>query len=404
MKILNLLLLLLFFLSVLLDSSVLAIDSDLSIFGKVRFESSAIDINEDSKFNPSNVFEADNLPSYTTAFIHLKKPVSDIGLLYISLKEISPKESNNQEAFVNEAYGSIQIDNLNIKIGKQRLLWGPGQFFNPSDVINREKDPSQFDRFNELEGNNMLDIAYIPNDIFSLENVFVFNKSNKYKDAAWVTKGQISIDDYDFYLFTRVKKDTSAKPGGGITWMPSFFPNILVYGEFLYLENEVVEIVSPDGNNGFEDNTRSINNKTNYLFGIKWQTTNQLSMSIEAYHNKQNFNEEEFSNYLNYLDSLSSNTALLSSAASKSSIFHNSQNYLAMQLSYAQIVKDINVSLVGIFNAQDQSSYLIPILNYLPTNAIELRTEARFAFGGKKSEFGNFIEKYRLKTGLTLFF
>ncbi len=46
-------------------------------------------------------------------------------------------------AIVSEAYASYNVsDHLNVTIGKKRVVWGPGQVINPSDVLNPPKDPT----------------------------------------------------------------------------------------------------------------------------------------------------------------------------------------------------------------------------------------------------------------------
>lgn len=44
---------------------------------------------------------------------------------------------------ISEAYASYNFsDHLNLTLGKKRIVWGPGQAFNPTDLLNPPKDPT----------------------------------------------------------------------------------------------------------------------------------------------------------------------------------------------------------------------------------------------------------------------
>lgn len=46
-------------------------------------------------------------------------------------------------ALINELYGIYNFtDNLNLTVGKKRIVWGPGLVINPTDLLNPPKDPT----------------------------------------------------------------------------------------------------------------------------------------------------------------------------------------------------------------------------------------------------------------------
>jgi len=72
----------------------------------------------------------------TNLKLELEKDLGLDGKLYLSLKGNYDFEKNEGQIKLDEAYGSIYLDNTDLTIGQQIINWGTADGFNPTNVIN----------------------------------------------------------------------------------------------------------------------------------------------------------------------------------------------------------------------------------------------------------------------------
>ena len=108
-----------------------------------------------SYLNPDSAFASVEPLSDATAYgeidckLRLSREYTSLGLLDFSFRDTAQIDHSDGSTIesktftVNELYSDLNFgDRFYLRIGKQRLSWGAGYVFNPSDPVNPPKDPT----------------------------------------------------------------------------------------------------------------------------------------------------------------------------------------------------------------------------------------------------------------------
>jgi hypothetical protein len=105
--------------------------------------------NEDSAFAGLSPFPNAGAAAYIDGKLSFSREYRSLGLLDFSFKDaalidhVDGKTLESLSLEVNELYTDLNFGDLfYLRLGKQRLRWGSGYVFNPSDPVNPPKDPT----------------------------------------------------------------------------------------------------------------------------------------------------------------------------------------------------------------------------------------------------------------------
>ncbi len=274
--------------------------------------------------------------------------------LNLFAKELPKQEDLQLESLltpqldVDRAYLKLYFSKFDLTLGKQRIAWGNGLLWNPTDVYN-EIDP--FDPKGEREGVSALH-AYIPlSDTSSIATVLAFGDT---------------VDD------ARVSLKASAVPFGVDVAVSATKDGTKqrIYGFDLKGELKVgywlegaVNILKYGADRATDDDFYKVECGLDYTFGFG----NGIYLALEFFHDSSGFeelNEEAFAKLI------------------KRERANLSRNYLYMLCRY-QINDFASIRPAFILNADDGSFILLPTFNYLPFTDVEIIVGANI-FGGKK--------------------
>lgn len=248
------------------------------------------------------------------------------------------------------------IDRLSVKqffswgemeIGRQRIAWGSGRIWNPTDLFN-PINPANFYKV-EKDGADAVSATYYLGS-FSDLNV-VFNLSEKLKNSNYGFRLRTNYQTYDIamiggYFDNRVI--------GGLDFAGNFFDAGL-RGEGIASFNE----------NNYKDSFLK------YILGIDYQFTSKLYALLE-YH----YNGEGKTNKFNYQFRRLINGEIL----------NLSKNYIAASVQY-QLHPLLSLTLTNTTNLEDKSGFLSGEANYSLTEDIYLKLGGQYFFGDDFTEY-----------------
>ena len=299
-----------------------------------------------------------------------------------------------------ELYGSLNLSpRLTMSFGKRRFNWGRGYAFNPVGYANSEKDPENPEL--ALSGNSSVYVGYnrsfTSNFVrnFSLGAILLFPEAEinqKFASADKIGaafKLYLLLKNIDIDLMTAFKEDSSQRVG--LDFSTNLRENLEIHSEFSYAHDELKYLVSK------MLISQHKNSGSSYLLGLRYLSRFNTTLIAEYYHNNNGLSENEFTSYLNYLDSnLKSNiTELIDSARlNMSTIFGSKtlmQDYLYVKLIQPEPFSWLysSISMFTIFNLADESFLFSPQLSYKPYTNFEVLLWPTLFFGGDDTEYGN---------------
>lgn len=288
------------------------------------------------------------------------------GLYFNSTKNflIVPSEKTNRQLFdltwnpVDRKYFSLihfidrlsfrhGFENGNIEIGRQRIAWGTGRIWNPTDLFN-PINPAAYYKL-EKDGADAISFKYAFGNFTDLS--IVFNPQEKFKESNYGFRFRTNYNEYD------------------ISVMGGYFDQRIVGG--LDFAGNLGEaglrgegIISIDKNN-------LGNNFVKFILGIDHQLTPKLYGMAEYHFNgegKKDKSKYEFTRLI------------------KGEIINLSQNYVYTMLSY-QLTPLLTISISNNTNINDGSGFTGGICNYSLTENIYLNFGLQAAYGSNNSEY-----------------
>ncbi|MBC8459014.1 MAG: hypothetical protein H8D67_13555 [Deltaproteobacteria bacterium] len=242
---------------------------------------------------------------------------------------------------VDRAYLKLYFSKFDLTLGKQRIAWGNGLLWNPTDVYN-EIDP--FDPKGEREGVSALH-AYIPlSDTASIATVLAFGDT--VNDARTSLKASAVPFGVDFAL--------SLTKDGTKQW---------IYGLDLKGELKVGYWLEGAYFRTTDDNFYKVECGLDYTFGFG----NGIYVALEFFHDSSGFEKLDKDAFTKLLTRERDNL---------------SRNYLYMIWQY-QINDFASFRPASILNADDRSFILLPTFSYLLFTDVEIIVGANI-FGGKE--------------------
>ncbi len=122
------------------------------------------------------------------------------------------------------------------------------------------------------------------------------------------------------------------------------------------------------------------------------------SLTVEYYHDSENWTGEDFAGYQDYLEGAQASPAAHAAALPYSESFHNSPHYFyAGAALQSLLLTDLQPSLGVVINLSDGSLILNPDISYsLKNNNLLVGLRAFIYLGGSRSEFGSNVARQQL--------
>jgi hypothetical protein len=293
-----------------------------------------IEYEVDALYSKLNSFSFISQTSTNRQIVNLKWTVSDQNNLDVS-------------DYIDRLYLRQGFDWGNITIGRQRIAWGVGRVWSPTDLFN-PINPANFGKI-EKDGADAASLTYSFGNFTDIN--LVYNPQEKLQTSNAGFRLRTNFDKYDFALI------------GGY-----FDQRIVAGGDFA--GNFYDAGIRGEGIISFNKDDPD-SNYVKFVFGMDNQFTSKLYALIEY-----QFNGEGTANKLNY-DLL----GLLNGR-----IINLSRNYVDASITY-QLTPLFTISLSNNSNLNDGSGYL----SFTGTYSI---TDNSFATAGILTTYGNKFTEY----------
>jgi len=249
--------------------------------------------------------------------------------------------------FIDRLYLRQGFDWGNVIIGRQRISWGTGRIWNPTDLFN-PINPATYYKI-EKDGADAVSSKISLGD-FTDVNV-VYNPVNKFQSSNFGARFRTNFNEMDLSFMTGYF-DKNKIIGA------DFAGNLLDAG----IRGEGIYSIS---------NVDTVSSFTRYVLGIDYQFTSKLYALIEYQFNgegKTNLNEYE-------LDRLANGE-----------IINLSKNYTYLMLTY-QVSPLLILNLANNANLNDGSGFILCSLAYSASDNLYLNVGSQFTYGDKSSEY-----------------
>lgn len=301
----------------------------------------------------------------------------DNGYMDLTWK-ISGDDNNILYTNLDRLYAKFTHEKFELTVGRQRINWGTNLVWNPNDIFNAF---NYFD-FNYIErpGSDAVLIQYYTGGFSSIQIAGKLNYRMEDIDSL-TTKKNLSLTaavmykfnkwSYDFQFFGGVMYDDLT---AGLGWSGNI-DGAGFTGELSWFRDM----------NNFSDTSSIIiaSVSANYIF------KNQIMADVSFIYNSNGTTDYAHKNQNGLLGSFST---IMSSSLNVKNLTPSRFDMFA-QLSYPATPL-INVSLSGMYNPFDKSSYVGPSATFSLTDNISLMLVGQLFMGDKLTEFGDFGQMY----------
>lgn len=276
--------------------------------------------------------------------VKIKEKIDQIKFDFDARLYLKPS-GNNFEYFIDSAYFSFENGPFVLYAGKQRIKWGVGYTWNPTDKLQSAKNV--LDPTNDLEGVYALRLEY-SSDLFTPSFVIAPKPQNANSDFGENFRFALQlyklIGTSDIFINGIYQTNTIQTIGGAVSYDMDLF--------ILNIEMSAIRYIKPDlwvsrsfGLDG---------DKINYSFviGVNKTVESSFFVSAEYYYNGWGLTNYQFNDYV---------------ILYKMSEFGIKKNYVSFNLSRTWDEK-ISFSIVTIFCADDSTILLYPKIEYVENN------------------------------------
>ncbi len=357
----------------------------------------------------SNYLSQNRLDFYLNGEYRYKK----VGFYMKTFYQYAKEEPLSPSFF--ELYGSLNLSpRLSMSIGKRRYNWGKGYAFNPAGYVNAEKDPENPDL--ALAGKTSVYISYNRSLISgSLKNFSV--SAILLPPEAEINQKFASADEIGaafklYFLLKNIDIDFMAafrknEPQRfGVDFSTNLRENVEIHSEISYAHGEnkyliVDDLVSQQKIDGFS-----------FLLGLRYLNQLNTTLIVEYYHNNSGLSKNEFTSYVDYLQSSleSGIPAIINPAKFNMSTTFRSKTLMRDYL-YVKLIQPepfsllySSISMFTIFNLADKSFLISPQLSYKPYTNFEVLLWPVFFFGNNHAEYGSKQFKRKVEIWMRFYF
>ncbi|MCL5268872.1 MAG: hypothetical protein M1469_12360 [Bacteroidetes bacterium] len=259
--------------------------------------------------------------------------------------------------YVDRFYLDQEFSFGKLVIGRQRISWGTGRVWNPTDIFN-PINPADFGKI-EKDGADAASMKFYLGQLTDVQ--VVYNAEYHFNSSNYAARFRTNVLGYDLAVLAG-SLDKRFITGG------DFAGNVWTAG----IRGEALVSQDPSKAGGYY---------IRWILGMDYQFTDKLYGLFEYYHNGQGTLNR--SNY---------DLAGLYEGR----ILNLAKDYLALSGSY-QITPLVTVMLSSISNFSDGSGYLAGTVSYSASDNTSLALGSLYAYGNTFTEYWYYPQAYYLK-------
>lgn len=377
----------------------------LKISGNFRNRILYFNVRRDSALNPNNILDIPKFGNNSRLELFGDNKISEQTKMHLSgrLYYSTLKQEKEFRSFLDEAYIDMNFsDRALLRIGKQRTVWGTGIAWNPSDILNLPKDPTEPTEQKEGVLSAKADIplgnewGLLQNPVFTAVfvpkvvegDVFETNRNQL------VPKLYFLAGSFDIHLISSFVEDK--KPEFGLATSGVILDVLELHAEGIFRKGTERFYVTSN-NEVSQSKLDSSNAFSKWLLGFRYTLPGDIVFLTEYYHTDEGYNKNEMNNYLN----------LLISDRSKLDLFPQRdlrKDYVFVNLSKSDLWDTFNISSRILGDLDDGSFMWLPRIEYIRIKNITLAIEPFLFAGNKRSEFGNAATDFSIRFEASLYF
>ncbi len=259
--------------------------------------------------------------------------------------------------YIDRLYFDHEFSFGKLVLGRQRISWGTGRVWNPTDIFN-PINPANFGKI-EKDGADAASMKFYLGQLTDLQ--FVYDTEYHFKSSNYAARFRTNILGYDLAVLAG-SADRRLITGG------DFAGNVWTAG----IRGEALVSEDPSKPEGYY---------VRWILGMDYQFNDKLYGMFEYYHNGQG-TLDRFGYDL---------TALY-----EGKILNVAKDYLAVSGSY-QLTPLVTIMLSSISNFNDGSGYLAGTVNYSASDNTSVALGALYAHGKTFTEYWYYPQAYYLK-------
>ena len=259
--------------------------------------------------------------------------------------------------YIDRLYLDQEFSFGKLVIGRQRISWGTGRVWNPTDIFN-PINPANFGKI-EKDGADAASMKFYLGQLTDFQ--LVYNAEYHFNSSNYAARFRTNILGYDLAVLTG-SLDKRFITGG------DFAGNVWTAG----IRGEALVSQDPSKQGGYY---------IRWIPGMDYQFTDKLYALFEYYHNGQGT-----------LDRLKYDLTGLYEGR----ILNLAKDYLALSGSY-QLTPLVTVMLSSVSNFSDGSGYLAGTINYSASDNASIAVGSLYAYGKTLTEYWYYPQAYYMK-------
>jgi hypothetical protein len=356
-----------------------------------------------SRFYENRIDNSYNFPGIenrnltSTVDVYLKKNFDNFS--FATDFEINHDHFNNDSKFTfNELFFSYYQSNLNLFVGRKLIDWSPGFTWNPSDKINKRKDPT--DPTERRMGRDIIGAQYSLNT-FNFMGIVQIDSN----DVAFHLKigKELEFLNASLYTFYSQKKSSDGEIDNyfGLIGKSMITNELDFYFETTIDKNQSKLIpqktITPAGDIYFFNTDADLKKyHLSALAGLRYvRIKSDFNLMIEYYRNGYGYNKEERQNFFNYMSQINGkqdvpDTDLLYKTQFAAINYDNfMKDYLSFSANKMTKSRKFEYTMNCIWSIDDNSFILVPQIKYILSG--KMAFDARFYsfIGTSETEFGS---------------
>ncbi|MCL4538221.1 MAG: hypothetical protein M1378_01240, partial [Bacteroidetes bacterium] len=259
--------------------------------------------------------------------------------------------------YIDRLYFDQEFSFGTLVIGRQRISWGTGRVWNPTDIFN-PINPANFGKI-EKDGADAASMKFYLGQLTDLQ--LVYNAEYHFNSSNYAARFRTNILGYDLAVLAG-SLDRRLITGG------DFAGNVWTAG----IRGEALVSQDPSKQGGYY---------VRWILGMDYQFTDKLYGLFEYYHNGQGTLDRSRYDLIGLYEGRILNLA---------------KDYLALSGSY-QLTPLVTVMLSSISNFSDGSGYLAGTVNYSASDNASIAVGSLYAYGKTFTEYWYYPQAYYVK-------
>ena len=318
-----------------------------------------------------------------------------------------------------EAYASLKPSPYFIfEAGKKVAKWGKGYAWNPVSFIAPPKNPE--DPEEALEGFTLITADFIRSFDGPLKTMtltaaavpvyqHINAKVGEPGNTDFASKLYLLLydTDLDFMVSTGASRTTRY----GFDFSRNLTTNFEIHGELGVINNHKTPVIDKSGTMFVRES-----DAVSYLLGLRYLTASETTYILEYYRNGTGFTGKEIKDFFGFVENsyeaflgTGNDNGLRRARQMLDGPYgrpNPGRHYLYFRASQKEPfdILYLTPALTSIVSLTDGSLSLIPEITYIPITNLDLRFRTPILIGGKRTEYGEKQNDYRVELRLRYYF